>query len=218
MIASALRSSFRVLPRLVPRAYPYVSNAASITASPTAFPTPHRHLASAAAASATSIGDLVRARANSDALALVVVHQVRSAKRHRRVPCRAAERPQATRGWTHPPCGHFKIQSCCCLCSAFEAAFQTQTLTESMRSAEQDVRWTYQELSCKVLSLASALKEMEYGPGEKLLVVLQNGAPNVVAQLAAAVVGCVSHPHGERRGAWVPGGLRALRCLAGRTC
>ena len=65
-----------------------------------------------------------------------------------------------------------------------------------MRSAEQDVRWTYQELSCKVLSLASALKEMEYGPGEKLLVVLQNGAPNVVAQLAAAVVGCVSHPHG----------------------
>jgi hypothetical protein len=27
---------------------------------------------------------------------------------------------QAARGWSHPPCRHFKIQSCCCLGSAFE--------------------------------------------------------------------------------------------------
>jgi hypothetical protein len=37
--------------------------------------------------------------------------------------------PQAARGWYHPPCGHFKSQSCCCLESAFEvAAFQTHVL------------------------------------------------------------------------------------------
>jgi hypothetical protein len=37
--------------------------------------------------------------------------------------------PQAARGWYHPPCGHFKSQSCCCLGSAFEvAAFQTPVL------------------------------------------------------------------------------------------
>jgi hypothetical protein len=35
--------------------------------------------------------------------------------------------PQAARGWTHPPCRHFKIQPCFCPGSAFEvAAIQTQ--------------------------------------------------------------------------------------------
>jgi hypothetical protein len=34
--------------------------------------------------------------------------------------------PQAARGWAHPPCRHFKNQSCCCLGCALEvAAFQT---------------------------------------------------------------------------------------------
>jgi hypothetical protein len=34
---------------------------------------------------------------------------------------------QAARGWTHPPCGHFKNQSCYCLVPAFEvAAFQSR--------------------------------------------------------------------------------------------
>jgi hypothetical protein len=33
--------------------------------------------------------------------------------------------PQAARGCARPPCGHFKIQSCCCLGSSLEAAFQT---------------------------------------------------------------------------------------------
>jgi hypothetical protein len=35
------------------------------------------------------------------------------------------------RGWVRPPCRHFKIQSCCCLGSAFEAAaFQTLANTK----------------------------------------------------------------------------------------
>jgi hypothetical protein len=41
---------------------------------------------------------------------------------------RAVERrhpAHAARGWARPPCGHFKIQSCCCLGSAFEEALQT---------------------------------------------------------------------------------------------
>jgi hypothetical protein len=33
--------------------------------------------------------------------------------------------PQTARGWTRPPCRHFKVQSCCCPGSAFVAAFQT---------------------------------------------------------------------------------------------
>jgi hypothetical protein len=38
--------------------------------------------------------------------------------------------PQAARGWAHPPCRHFKTQSCFCLGSAFEvAAFQTAQLS-----------------------------------------------------------------------------------------
>ena len=53
----------------------------------------------------------------------------------------------------------------------------------------QDVRWTYHELSTKVLSFAAALKDLGYKPGEKLCMALDSGAPNVVAQLAAAVVG-----------------------------
>jgi hypothetical protein len=39
---------------------------------------------------------------------------------------RASPPLQAARGWAHPRCRHFKIQSCCCLGLAFElAAFQT---------------------------------------------------------------------------------------------
>jgi acyl-coenzyme A synthetase/AMP-(fatty) acid ligase len=51
------------------------------------------------------------------------------------------------------------------------------------------VRWTYQQLTSKVLSFAAALKDLGYKPGEKLCMALDNGAPNIVAQLAAAVVG-----------------------------
>jgi hypothetical protein len=32
--------------------------------------------------------------------------------------------PQAAREWAHPPCRHFKNQSCCGLGSSFEVAFQ----------------------------------------------------------------------------------------------
>jgi hypothetical protein len=35
---------------------------------------------------------------------------------------RAAATPQAARGWAHPRYSHSKIQSCCCLGSAFEVA------------------------------------------------------------------------------------------------
>ena len=39
---------------------------------------------------------------------------------------RASPPHRRARGWTRPPCRHFKIQSCCCLGSTFEvAAFQT---------------------------------------------------------------------------------------------
>jgi hypothetical protein len=39
---------------------------------------------------------------------------------------RCVATPQAERGWAAPICRPFKIQSCCCLGSAFEvAAFQT---------------------------------------------------------------------------------------------
>jgi hypothetical protein len=43
-------------------------------------------------------------------------------------PNRSERRPpHAARGWARPPCRPFKIQSCCCLGSAFElAAFQTR--------------------------------------------------------------------------------------------
>jgi hypothetical protein len=46
--------------------------------------------------------------------------------------------PHAARGWVHPPSSHFKIQSCCCLGSAFEvAAFLPTRLQRShSRSAE----------------------------------------------------------------------------------
>jgi hypothetical protein len=41
--------------------------------------------------------------------------------------------PQAARGWSHPPCRHFKNQSCCCLGSAF------QNLTALGRSGSASV-------------------------------------------------------------------------------
>ena len=49
-----------------------------------------------------------------------------------------AATPQAARGWTPPPCRHFKIQSCCCLGSAFEvAAFQFQASPRSQAATAE---------------------------------------------------------------------------------
>jgi hypothetical protein len=42
---------------------------------------------------------------------------------------------QAARGWARPPFRHFKIQSFCCLGSAFEVAFQPQNPISLMDAA-----------------------------------------------------------------------------------
>jgi hypothetical protein len=54
--------------------------------------------------------------------------------------------PQAARGWAHPPCRRFKIQSCCCLGSAFQTLTRNSAVcSDSFRLSESheqhDPRW-----------------------------------------------------------------------------
>ena len=63
-------------------------------------------------------------------------------------PVESVATPQVARGWARPPYRHFKIQSCCCLASAFELAVwnpwvfgnQHQPVESKWRAAERRLR------------------------------------------------------------------------------
>jgi hypothetical protein len=48
--------------------------------------------------------------------------------------------PHTARGWAHPPCIHVKIQSCCCLGSAFEVAETPNPRSRTVTGGATDAR------------------------------------------------------------------------------